>query len=1236
MNKDQHDLFTDREEAIYLFEKQLNEQNTDDPWPLLPILSLVGPAGYGKSRFIRQLGLYHCGTPPHPHTSLDFSRSGDRHDLLNILGRLRNKLQRQRDEQGHLLKFPRFNILYARLKRSEGPREEEGEDAELSDLSDLIGLVGNVNFILGLFLLILKLLAKIPLVHTLVRLLVAWGYGLAGDRPKWHWYRDQVRKFKEFNLPDQGDLPVSTILRRINEMCLGEYERDFLIEHILAKAFLADLRYGSSDKEPWQRNGSSQRKQGPRRVVIFLDSFEVLLRNAELTARSLLEALALNEYRKRGESDPLLLVISSEVPLPDMSSDQLSQHFLPSPDTDTRTIQERTEDLFNTWQQQVPSRDNQHRLELEHVYLPLPFSPLSLDATREYLLKLDKHDGTHYFTDESLIEDLHRETQGYPVFLERVAVALRKNNLSTVEDLFTSGGRGEQIVDRLLATHCMQVPEQELMLCAIPRTLTPELLGHILQLSDAEARLRWHRYSDLPFLRTSKDQQRMTFLPGVRALFLRKLQLTIAHSNTSEYDRVHRLLRDYFNDRIRQTGAQNEENLLEFSYHSLALGDYEAVVALACTQRQKPDRLMNLFKVVEQSPTQKLSRVNVEQRAEETLNQARLHTDTKEVVGTIVLYTWLLAVPGSDPSLWLRLETAYRYLQKADSGIQRDMAAYCNQRAKDLRTDPVQLFLMRKTTEPLTEDAQASPPKVPLKQRVAEFSRGLYRGVLSSRRTQSVLAGLLAFIVVTWLIVLPFLAQLSLRPVPPSTDNPFKLPLAELQPDSHNQWIGTTVDSDKEYIGLSDGTIPFDYMRPDGSLKGQAASKLRSGDLTAAHDLYMQALQGDINDAEASIYLENTQIRMSGKTCNIIFVIATRITEDGGEGVNNGRDNLQGAYVAQKEYNDTHPGTPICLYVANMGNDPATVAQQIIKAAAANKAIQGLIGWPGLLDTPVSLQAVNQLQAVPIPIVSPDGYDEVQYVSNVFHVSPSYQDQGRRSALYAENTLFAGNPLAIHALVITDPTDPYSRCLTEGFRGRFEGDGNQIVGVQTYSTGQTKAKTLADNLHSALAVNPDFIYFAGGPMEGQVLLAQLHAELSSLPLLGGNELYSFVGFSANTRADFKQLAFTSPAYPDTPTAEHMTALYAAAFDAHDPGNVREYGYSRPDDQAILSYDAMKTLVTAYGNAAGLQSLQQALSSVSVDGASRPLITFTSWNELTDQRLFMLFVDQQKRINYKVI
>jgi len=114
------------------------------------------------------------------------------------------------------------------------------------------------------------------------------------------------------------------------------------------------------------------------------------------------------------------------------------------------------------------------------------------------------------------------------------------------------------------------------------------------------------------------------------------------------------------------------------------------------------------------------------------------------------------------------------------------------------------------------------------------------------------------------------------------------------------------------------------------------------------------------------------------------------------------------------------------------------------------------------------------------------------------------------------------------------------------------------------------------------------------------------------------------------------LAFTSSAYVDTPVASYMGKLYTLAFDPQDPDRVREYGYRRPDSETILSYDAMETLIAAYTDAAGLQSLQQALPSVHIEGASRQLITFTRLNELHDQRLFVLYVNQQEQISFSTL
>jgi len=1241
MIRDQLNLFAGRQEAVALFEN-LCKRQVGEPWSFQPILSLVGPSGYGKSLFIHNLYFYYCNTPSLPHISLDFGRPDAPHDLLNIFGALRNSLRSQRDARGRALAFPRFDIIYTRLKRSEGQEGEEVDEVKelFGEFSDLIGLVGNIHAALGLLLFMLKFVARLPPLRSLLRRLVEWAYQQAGNQPQWRWYQDQIGKFRELNLP--GNAPVSKIRSRLNEMCtIGGPEREFLIEQILPKAFLADLRYGDSDSE------SSMLKSGPRYVVIFLDSFEVLLRGTESIARQLLEALALNEYRKRGESDPLLLIVASEERLPDMSREQLNQHFppTPGPDVDRQSVQQRAEALYEDWMRQLTPKEGRRALQLRNIYLPLPLSTLLLNGTRDYLLRLDQHNETSIFANEALIEDIHRVTQDYPIFLERVAVALQTSGpaIADVRELFDSE-QGEQIVDRLLALHCKQVDERAFMLSAIPRTLTPELLGLVLEqlhpgsLDATMLSAEWRRYRHLPFLLASDNKRSITFVAGIRALFLQKLHMVTAESD-SDYMQLHRRLYDYFNGRIEQILRTKEtpeaQDLLERTYHALALGAYRPVVQLVTyAQRNKPDLWEELLKVIAEAPTEKMPHVEVRRQASEGLyraqQRAKIAEAAPEAVRAIVLYTWLLAAPGSDrkvvSSLWYDLGTAYQCLQEVDPGVRRDAATNCFRRANELLDPPPP------NTGPLALPGPAPGGPLPgRKQNVRQLVGSTYRLARTNRGVQVFLSLVLLGAMLTPLLVPRLLAHPH---APSATTALFALPLADLKPGARHRWIGTAVEPDGEFVGLSDGSIPFDYLRPDGSLKVRAAGQLFRGDLAGARATLQQAVQNDVSDAEALIFLQNIQIRLSGKSCPI-FVVATRIIEDSTEGVNNGRDNLQGAYVAQKEYNDTHPDTPICLYIANLGNNSGyelSVAQQLVNAAAASHgSIEGLIGWPGLLDSPTSLAAVHLLENAHLPIVSPDSYDEVQFVSGVFHVTLSRQDQGRRAALYAEHVL-----RKTHAAIITDPINPYSRCLTEGFIQQFEGDGNQIVAIQTYTTGQTDARSLAAELQTVLQVNPDFIYFTGGTAEGSVLLAQLRVAASPLRLLGSEQLYPFVGFSVNARPGFDRLAFTSAAYADAPVASHMKKLYALAFDPQDPDHVRDYGYSRPDSEAILSNDAMETLIAAYTNAAGLQSLQQALPSVNVQGASRQFIAFTRVNELKDQTSFMLFVNQREQISFSIV
>ncbi len=1232
--RDQIDLSAGHEEALYLF-KKLSQRLPGEPWAAQPILSLVGPSGYGKSQFIQHLYFHYCTTPALPHISLDFGVRDAPHDLLNILGALQKSLSRQRGEQGRLLAFPRFDIIYARLKRSEGQDDAEGDETtEL--LSDLIGLFGNIHFLIGLILFILKLIVSyVPPLRALLQWIVESAYQRAGKQPQWRWYQDQVKKFPEIkiNLPDNAS--VSEIRRRLNEMCsMGEPERKFLIEQILPKALLADLRYGIYNDE------IPVLKDGPQYIVVFLDSFEALQRQSESTASQLLEVLTLNEYRKRGESDPLLLVVASEDRLPDMSREQLNRHFPPEATLSNGTVQTRGDALYEQWVQQLPPLDKRRTLQLEKIYLPLPLSTLSMAAIRNYLLRLDQRDETYNFRNEALIEDIQRATQGYPIFLERVAAALQASAQSSetitrdMESLFASE-EGEQIVDRLLTLHCKKVEERLFMLSAIPRVFSPDILRLVLRQTQAEPfddtflNAEWKRYRTLPFLQASEDKRYITFIPGIRALFLRKLQIMTAESD-KDYLSMHQQLYDYFTHRIdqrvhkRQRKEKRDE--LDLSYHSLALGLYQPVIQRAIeAQREDLGHWEDLLSVIIQAPAQKLPYDQITLEADDYLQRAQQQKNVSDSVHAIVLCTWLLASPGSDRKqvsrLWYKLGTAYQCLQQSNPDVRQDSATNCYQQASRLLDSPTPI------TRPLALAGSAPNRTVSVsRQRVRQLVSETYHSVLVNRRLQLVLLIIVVGAILTPLLTLHLLARTT---VPSPTGSIYDLPLNRLLPDARNSWIGVTVESDGEFVGLSDGSIPFDYRRPDGPQKVNATNLFRKGDMIGALNTLQQIRQIDVNDAEALIAQQNIGLYHAKKAC-IVFVVITRIVEDDStDGVNGGRDDLQGAYIAQRDYNSTHQQNPLCLYIANLGVNTGyelTVVNQIVQAAAASHgAIKGLIGWPGLTDSSTSEMAIQALERTHLPLVSMESYDSEQFSPNIFHLAPTRQDQGVRAATYAESTLGAKR-----AVIITDPDDPYGRALVDGFSQRFEGNGHQIVDVETYKTGQTSDQQLVDIINKSRSSGTDCIYFTGGIQEGSTLLEALHGAPAALHFLGSEQLYPLLRLSANDRPDLKRLVFTSSAYP-APIANAMKDLYQSAYDLQ--GHVLGYGYSIPDSESILSYDAMNTLFRAYTEILGSANLSEALKTVQVAGSSRADIEFTIFNQLTDQRVYVLFFDASDQQNY---
>src|SRR5437879_9914802 len=73
----QLELFTDRREAIALFNYLRGRENRKEPWPLLPVLTFLAPGGSGKSLLIKYLRDKECSLPDGravlPYAYLDFT-----------------------------------------------------------------------------------------------------------------------------------------------------------------------------------------------------------------------------------------------------------------------------------------------------------------------------------------------------------------------------------------------------------------------------------------------------------------------------------------------------------------------------------------------------------------------------------------------------------------------------------------------------------------------------------------------------------------------------------------------------------------------------------------------------------------------------------------------------------------------------------------------------------------------------------------------------------------------------------------------------------------------------------------------------------------------------------------------------------------------------------------------------------------------------------------------------------
>ncbi|MFL6546869.1 MAG: ABC transporter substrate-binding protein, partial [Candidatus Udaeobacter sp.] len=399
--------------------------------------------------------------------------------------------------------------------------------------------------------------------------------------------------------------------------------------------------------------------------------------------------------------------------------------------------------------------------------------------------------------------------------------------------------------------------------------------------------------------------------------------------------------------------------------------------------------------------------------------------------------------------------------------------------------------------------------------------------------------------------------------------------------------IGAVIQA-RECVGLSDGTAIFDAARPDGALKQQAADQLRHGESRAkVLSLFDEAITADPTDAEALIYREDLWVR----TAQHITIVTTASLS--GLYRSDGRDTLQGIYIAQKEYNDQcrqqGSNCPLLnILIANTGSGTSDDSQyvhdisvQIMQAAQRDPTIIGIMD--GL--TSQSTFAINEeVMAHPghiLPMVSAKATsDFLTRMPHFLRVAPANTSQAHVGARYAKTQL-----RATRVAVFYREENTYSGNLKNDFINEFQDATHQTIAVEAYP-GRDPG-LLQQKLDEVLKLQPDLIYCACYSNEVSVILEHLPSTgpFANLLVLGGDAFFELGDFTPAAQPHLSRLRFTALAYPDMwhafPTvsmpffADYGKLFEPANFHAKDA-----YGFAHLTPGIMVAYDAMLALTTA--------------------------------------------------------
>lgn len=405
--------------------------------------------------------------------------------------------------------------------------------------------------------------------------------------------------------------------------------------------------------------------------------------------------------------------------------------------------------------------------------------------------------------------------------------------------------------------------------------------------------------------------------------------------------------------------------------------------------------------------------------------------------------------------------------------------------------------------------------------------------------------------------------------------------------------------------GLSDGTRCFDSYSPDAAYKEAAAQALSHQQYADATTDLNNAIVQDPQDAEPQIYQNDL---LANNHSHITLVVGVNFSHDflGGS-----RDMLQGALIAQNEWDASHPTTWLSLLIANLAapGQPMLSAQyiadQIIQRAKKDRTVLGVVGW----ETSDEVENINQfLLASQFPMISPSASSEhLGNISENFFRVASSDDQ--QEALEIK---FAQSHLAVNATVATLAVDnTYSDTLGTNFQKDLHSirPDLKIIPPDTYISGNKQSITQV--WQRALASRPDLLFFPGYGTDLRLLLSSGLAIPKNMLILGSDGTSIMNDYpKGQPGPDVYFTAFASQSAWDSVNPKQQPAFFQDFTQVFGPP-IATNDVQGVDEDTMLSYDALRVFLQAYTNVAAIDhktqvSLTDMLEGIRLITTSRPL------------------------------